>query len=101
MRWIEIIDIRSLRFPQALLELDLQALMAELATEKQVTRVEIYWHGELETDYSVHIHYRSDSDRVGRSQFGLHIVSLLKEFGLVHHSIWREMRSCESPEKDK
>ena len=71
--------------------------MVELAVEKEVESIEMYCHGELETDWNIHIHYTSDSNQVGRSHFGLRFVSLLKEFGFVHHSIWKEMQRCESP----
>ena len=96
MRWIEIIEIRSLSNKNALLELNLQALMAELKAEKNPHKIEIYRHGELETDWSIHLHYTSDSNQVGRSLFGVRFASLMKEFGFVHHSIWKEMRRCGS-----
>ena len=96
MRWIEIIEIRSLSNKNFLLELDLQALMAELKAEEKLHKIEIYRHGELETDWSIHLYYTSDSNQVGRSLFGVRFASLLKEFGFVHHSIWKEMRWCGS-----
>lgn len=98
MRLIEIIEIRSLSDQKALLELDLPALLAELAEEKEVQSIAIYRHGELETDWSIHLQFASDTDQAGRSQIGFRLVSLLKEFGFVHHSTWIEMRRCESPD---
>ena len=96
MRWIEIIEIRSLSNKNALLELDLPAIMRELKVEQEPDSIEMYCHGEMETDWSIHFRYTSDSNQVSRSLFGLRFVSLLKEFGFVHNSIWKELRRCES-----
>ena len=95
MRWVEIIEVRSLSNEKALLEPDLPALLAELAGEKEPDRIEIYCHGELKTDWSIHFHYTSDSEKASRSLLGLRLVSLLREFGFVHHSIWKEIQRCE------
>jgi hypothetical protein len=92
VRWIEIIEIRSLSTKNALLELNLPTLMAEIEAEKKPLKIEIYRHGELETDWSIHLHYTSDSNQIGRSLFAVRFASLLEEFGSVHHSIWKEMR---------
>ena len=96
MKWIEIIEIRSLSRKNALLELDLTALIAELKGNEKPCRIGILRHGELETDWSIHLYYASDSSQANRSLFGARFASLLKEFGLVHHSVWKEVRSCES-----
>ena len=98
MRWVEIIEIRSLSNDKALLEPDLPALLAELASEKEPERIEIYSHGELKTDWSIHLHYLSDSEMANRSLLGLRLDSLLREFGFVHHSIWKEIRMIQSPD---
>ncbi|UCF97326.1 MAG: hypothetical protein JSV89_19455 [Spirochaetaceae bacterium] len=97
MRWIEIIEIRSLSNTNALLDLNLQALMADPSAEKKLKKIEIYRHGDLATDWSIHLHYVSDSIDVGESPFGVRFASLMKEFGFVHHSIWKEMRWCGPP----
>lgn len=96
MRYIEIIEIRSLSIKKALLEMNLKAVMADSEAEKKPHQIEIYRHGELESDWSIHLHYLSDSNQAGKSLFGVRFASLMKEFGFVHHSIWQEMRSCES-----
>ena len=98
MRWVEIIEIRSLSYKEALLELDLLALLNELVPEKDPEKIEMYRHGELQTDWSIHLHYNCDADKACRSLLGLRLVSLLREFGFVHHSIWKEVRRLESPE---
>jgi hypothetical protein len=98
MRWVEIIEIRSLSNEEALLEPDLPALLSELGKETEPERIEMYRHGEVKTDWSIHLHYASDSGEPTRSLLGLRLVSLLREFGFVHHSIWKEVRMLESPD---
>jgi hypothetical protein len=100
MRWVEIIEIRSLSNTRALMEPDLTALLTELAAEKKPERIEMYCHGELKTDWSVHLHYISDSEKASRSLLGLRLVSLLRELGFVHHSVWKEVRMLETTNGD-
>jgi len=95
MRWVEIIEIRSFGNEKALMEPDLPALLEELAREKEAESIEIYCHGELKSDWSIHIHHSTEAKKVSRSLVGLRLASILKEFGFVHHSIWNEMRRCE------
>jgi hypothetical protein len=96
MRWIEIIEIRSLSTDNAMLDLNLEGLMAEPLAEMKPKKIEIYRHGDLATDWSIHLHYVSDSIEVGRSPFGVRFALLMKEFGFVHHSIWKEVQRCGS-----
>jgi hypothetical protein len=94
--FVEVIEIRSLSDQKTLMGLELPELLKELAEEREVRAIAIYRHGELETDWSLHLRFTSDSDRVGRSQVGFRLVSLLREFGIVHHGLWKEMRRCTS-----
>jgi hypothetical protein len=96
VRWVEIIDVRSLSHEEALLEPELPALLSELAAEREPERIEMYRHAELRTDWSIHIHYTSDSQEPVKSLLGLRLVALMREFGFVHHGIWREARKGES-----
>ena len=44
---------------------------------------------------SFHVHYHSKGLTTSLSTVGLKIASALKEFGLVHHSVWSEEKSKE------
>ena len=92
MRWIEILEIRSFGNKQALVYQDFPTLFEDLANEKGLERIEIYCHGEMSSDWSIHIHYRAETATTGRSIYGIRLVSVLKKYGFVHHSIWNEVR---------
>ncbi len=95
MRWVEILEIRSFGNKKALMVQDLPTLLKDYVVEKGLENIEIYCHGELSSDWSIHLHYCSEAAPANRSIFGLRLVSMLKESGFVHHSIWNEMRRCE------
>ena len=95
MRWVEIIEIRSFGNKKALMDPDLPTLLKDLAQEKEPEGIEIYCHGELISDWSNHIHYSSGSETGSKSLLGLRLVSMLKESGFVHHSVWNEIRRYE------
>jgi hypothetical protein len=46
----------------------------------------------IDTDFSIHIFHDSKKIENSGSRLGLRLAAALKEFGLVHHSIWREMK---------
>lgn len=94
MRWVEIIEIRSFGNKKELIVPDLPALLEELALEKTAESVEIYCHGQLKSDWSINLHYSTDSKKVNKSHVGLRLVSMLRESGFVHHSIWQEIQRC-------
>jgi hypothetical protein len=47
-------------------------------------------HAALETDLSVHLHWKSEHPEQNGSALGLRLAQALKEFGLVDHSVWIE-----------
>ena len=46
----------------------------------------------IDTNFSIHIFHDSKKIENSGSRLGLRLAAALKEFGLVHHSIWREMK---------
>lgn len=52
--------------------------------------IRIYRHTRLETDLTVHLH-RDDTGRSDQaSDVGTFLASLLREYGMVEHSVWVE-----------
>lgn len=98
MRWVEVIDVCSLSHEEALLNLDLPALLKESAAGREPRRIDVYRHADLGTDWSVRLHYTSNSHEPTKSPVGILLAALLREFGFVHHSIWKEVRTCDSIE---
>ena len=93
MRWLEIIELRSIERDRALLEIDLPNLMAEVDQEVKPQGFKLYKHGTLETDLSIHLLYDCEVTNIRKSPLGLRLASALGEFGLVNHTLWFEKYS--------
>lgn len=90
MNWLEIIDVRSVGNSLKLLEPELKCLIEELNKEAEYRAITVYNRNAVESDFSIHLYHDSDKIHSNGSHLGLHLVSVLKEFGLVNHSIWVE-----------
>jgi hypothetical protein len=94
MKWVEIIELRTVDIDRALLSLKPVSLMAEVSQESELQAIKLYRHGRVETDISVHLFYDSEQAEIQGSPLGLHLASALKEFGLVNHNVWVEIHDC-------
>lgn len=87
MDWIEIIELRSYNLkPEILRELKLTVVDEEHSEDLKT--LEIYYNASIDTDTSIHIHWRTEERGIGKSPMGLRIALALNEFGRVNHSIW-------------
>ena len=100
MKWLEIIELRSVDRDRVLNELDLMSLAAEVDPGSRPQEIKIYVHGTVETDMSVNLIYDSENADTRGSSLGLRLVSMLKGFGLVNHSVWVE-RSKLTDQKER
>ena len=91
MKWLEIIELRSVDSNRELLESQLQNLTNELDKETKKQAIKAYSRVMIDTDFRIHLFHDSKNVENSGSQLGLCIASALKEFGLVNHSIWIEM----------
>ena len=93
MKWMEIIELRSVGSNRKLLESQLQNLVDRVNKASKHKTIKIYSHTTVETDFSIHLFHDSKKLENSGSQLGLRLASTLKEFGLVNHSVWFEMYS--------
>jgi len=93
MKWLEIIQLRTVDSDRELLEFQLEALINEVEEETKKQAIKVYSHIAIHTDFSIHLFHDSKKAKDKGSQLGLRLASALKEFGLVNHSIWIEMHS--------
>ncbi len=91
MKWLEIIELRSVESNRELLESQLQKLINEVDKETKKQAIKVYSHTTVETDFRIHLLHDSKEADISGSPLGLHLASALKKFGLVNHSIWIEM----------
>jgi len=91
MRWIEVVQLRAAESNQALLDSRLKELVKGSNRENKQPCIMVYRRAVIPMDYSIHIlHDEGEVENMG-SPLGLHLVAVLREFGLVNHSIWNEM----------
>jgi len=93
MKWLEIIELRSVDSNRELLESQLQNLINEVDKETKKQAIKSYSRVMIDTDFSIHLFHDSKKVENSGSPLGLRLASALKEFGLVNHSIWIEMHS--------
>jgi hypothetical protein len=89
MKWLEIIKLRSAGNHTVLLE-ELFQRIANSDKNMGLVEMKIYRHAALESDLSVHLHWKSEKPEKNGSGLGIRLVQAFKEFGLINHSIWIE-----------
>jgi hypothetical protein len=98
MKWLEIIELRSVGTRIELKEPKLNSLIDELSKSMKQVSVKIFNHATLESDFSIHLYHNSNHVEKSGSSLGLHLVSELMDYAMVNHSIWAEIDS--SPKND-
>jgi len=93
MKWIEIVELRTVEGNKQLLKLQLKELIREVDEELQGKRIKIYKRVTIETDFSIHLFHETKRIETCGSELGLRLVSALKDFGMVNHSTWVETHS--------
>jgi len=91
MKWLEVIELRSVGSNQELLESHLQMLIDEVEKEASKQTIKSYRRVMIDTDFSIHLVHDSTEGENSASPLGLRLTSALKEFGMVNHRIWVEM----------
>jgi hypothetical protein len=88
MKWLEIIELRSVGKHQAQVEQGLAGLTAGSDPEIKPQAIKVYRNSTIETDWSIHLHHESEQDEIRESSLGLRLADALRRFGLVHHTVW-------------
>ncbi len=88
MKWIEIIEIRTMSSDRKLLESQLHTIIKGAKQGSELMAIKIYTNLAVETDLSIHLFHDTQKAGVSGSPLGLRLVSVIKEFGLVSHSTW-------------
>lgn len=93
MKWIEVIELRSVNRDRELLESKLQKLIDQVKKKRKKQKIMVYSRVLIHTDFSIHLFHDSKKVENSGSRLGLCLVNALKEFGMVNHRIWVEMHS--------
>lgn len=63
-------------------------LIDTIRDPKEKGNIQAYHRVLIDADFSIHIFHESNNVETNGSRLGLRIVSALKEFCLVNHTIW-------------
>jgi len=89
MKWIEVIKISVAENRRAALENQIESELKKLNREESSETVKLY-HNLLDGDLSIHLCWNNGGATPRGSNAGLCLVHLLREFGLISHSVWVE-----------
>ncbi len=93
MKWIEIITLRSTGDDLAVLDIKSLVAIKDSDQTGKLEKIEVYRPCTMDTDLSVHLRWNSDRADPEGSSVALHLMELMKENGLLNHSIWVEEAS--------
>ena len=90
MKYLEIIELRSVTKNKGILISQIEQILYDLRREFKEKDVHSYSRIQIETDYSIHLFHEAETVTPCGSEIGLRLATILREYGLVNHSIWRE-----------
>ena len=94
MKTVEIIHLRLAgSSPQNLVDIIREAI----GPDGDELKIRFFRHTKLDNDLSVHLEREAGAWDEGASDVGTKLAALLKEFGMVAHSVWIEC--CDLDEK--
>ncbi len=92
---MSVVEIISLRGTTALSEEFCRTLMTCVRDQRQFSplpEVRTYRMKNIESDVSFHVIWESEDIKWEKSDFGISLAKYLKEFGLVSHSVWQQLK---------
>lgn len=90
MKWLEIIELRTVNGSHKKFESKLESILDEFQNSDSIHIIKVYNRLDLDIDISIHILHQSNKPDINGSPEGMQLASALKEFGLTNHSIWIE-----------
>ena len=92
MKWLEIIEIRTAGLLNQELQCALSDLIEEMSQEPEHTMIRVYKSYTVGNDYSIHLAHGKDRPNAAGSAMGVHVADSLKNYGLVNHHVWSEIK---------
>ncbi len=90
VKWVEIIKIRLADADGDMLKHEIMKSLADFRNRNGIRQIKLYHDAMDENDLSIHLYWESRSMEAQGSPIGLSMAHILKEFGLTHHSVWKE-----------
>ena len=90
LNYLEIIELRSDGKNIKLIGPEIAELIDKLNRGLDKPAVKLFINAIVENDFSIHIQHDTKNPDADGSPLGQQLITILKEFGLTHHSIWIE-----------
>ncbi len=88
MRWIETIEIRSLRTSRADWLKVIDDIIRDITQTGLNLSIDVLRNASIETDFIIELIHHSGEAEVEGSSIGVRLASMCASLGLVNHSIW-------------
>jgi hypothetical protein len=88
MEWMEVIKLRIAEKTPELVEQEIEKLIKELGNNGNMKDIRLYHNAVVNNDLSVHLYWQSGKAEPQGSATGLCLAHVLREFGLISHSVW-------------
>lgn len=92
MKYVEIIEVRAQGNRRIALESHLSSLLRDDPYKHEIS---IFYNSHFKDDISLHLAGESTEIAKNGSTLGMHLVSTLKDFGIVNHSVWIQKHATE------
>ncbi len=88
MKYLEMIYLRSTSEHYPKVKLCLKDIDLSRSNKVNPVSIDIYRNFNVATDWSIILKNEKEEADIQKSSLGLHLAELLREFGMIHHSIW-------------
>lgn len=85
MMYLEVIHLRLIK---GLNDTTIENLCKSAIKEYDHISLHLFKNCTISTDRTIHLYHKDKSKNQTPSHLGLLLVSILKEFGMVEHSLW-------------
>jgi hypothetical protein len=90
MQWMEVIKLRMAEKDPESVEKKILKLIRDIGNSRDMKDIKLYHNALLGTDLSINLHWETGNAEPQGSATGLCLVHVLKEYGLISHSVWVE-----------
>lgn len=95
MVWLETINIRAAGIIEARKVLGVCKQIVEATEFDTALRFKVYCNAMYATDISIHLHWKSNPGP--SSLLGNQLTSVLRDLGLISHTVWLQQEELTSP----
>ena len=89
MDWLEIIELRSYRWPETEKAIAVFKGITTAIREKGLRDIHLFQSIAIENDLSIFITWQGNAPTGGKSRLGVQLAAAFAEFGQIHHCGWQ------------